>query len=177
MTSSSARFDDLKQKFEENPRRYFASLANEFRRAGNARRAAELCRTFLPQLPEHLSGHVVLGQALQEQGAEDEARRAFETVLALDAENVVALRALGDIARRRGDASEARRWYARLVEVDPRDPEALALLAAADTEPMAIPAAAGSPTDAAGAASSSGASAATVERLAEVVPGRRGVAG
>ena len=60
MTSSSARFADLQRKYEENPRRFFAPLANELRRSGNARRAAEICREYLAHLPEHLSGHVVL---------------------------------------------------------------------------------------------------------------------
>ena len=68
MTSSSLRFDHLQHQFEENPRRHFVPLANAFLRAGNARRAVELCRTFLPQLPGHVSGHVVLAEALQALG-------------------------------------------------------------------------------------------------------------
>src|SRR5688572_27637148 len=110
MTSSSARFEDLQRKFEENPRRYFAPLANELRRSGDARRALELCRAYVPQLPEHLSGHVVLAQALADLGETAEAHRAFEAVLALDPENVVALRALGDLDAAAGDAAGARGW-------------------------------------------------------------------
>src|SRR5687768_18424317 len=106
MTSSSARFEDLQRKFDENPRRYFAPLANELRRAGDARRAVELCRTHLAQLPEHLSGHVVLAQALADLGETEEAHRAFETVLDQDPQNVVALRALGDLAVARGAVVE-----------------------------------------------------------------------
>ena len=61
MTSSSARFEDLQRKYEENPRRFFAPLANELRRSGNARRAAEICREYLAHLPEHLGPGEVLG--------------------------------------------------------------------------------------------------------------------
>ena len=135
MTSSSARFEDLQRKFDENPRRYFAPLANELRRTGDARRAVELCRTFLEQLPEHLSGHVVLAQALADLGETGEALRAFETVLDQDPQNVVALRALGDLAAARGAVVEARGWYARLLEVDPRDEDATARLASVGTSP------------------------------------------
>ena len=74
MTSSTLRFDHLQHQFEENPRRHFVPLANAFLRAGNAHRAVELCRTFLPQLPGHVCGHVVLAEALRTLGAVDEAR-------------------------------------------------------------------------------------------------------
>lgn len=124
MTSRTLRFDHLQHQFEENPRRHFVPLANAFLQAGNAHRAVELCRTFLPQLPGHVSGHVVLAGALRALGAADEARAEYERVLALDAENLVAVRALGDLAAERGNAMEARGWYARLVELDPRDASA-----------------------------------------------------
>lgn len=114
-----ARLDELERKFEENPRRYFAPLANEYRKAGDAAKAAELCRSQLPDVPGHISGHIVLGQALFDSGDFAGARAALETALALDPENIVALRYLGDIARNTGDGDEAERWYARTLEADP----------------------------------------------------------
>ena len=33
--ASTVRIDELKKKFDENPRRYFAPLANEFRKASD----------------------------------------------------------------------------------------------------------------------------------------------
>ena len=66
--TSSARIDDLQRKYEENPRRYFAPLASELRRAGEAGRAVSLCETGLRADPGHLSGHVVLGQSLVDLG-------------------------------------------------------------------------------------------------------------
>lgn len=114
-----ARLDELERKFEENPRRYFAPLANEYRKAGDAAKAAELCRSQLPEVPGHISGHIVLGQALLDSGDFPGARAALETALALDPENIVALRFLGDIARNAGDTAEAERWYSRTLEADP----------------------------------------------------------
>ena len=66
--ASTARLDELKKKFDENPRRYFAPLANEHRKSGDLDEAISLCRAHLPQQPAHISGHIVLGQALFEAG-------------------------------------------------------------------------------------------------------------
>ena len=121
--ASSARIDELRKKFEENPRRYFAPLANEYRKAGDIEQAVSICREHLPQQPGHMSGHIVYGQALYEARQYEEARTVFETALALDPENLIALRHLGDIALIVGDIDGARTWYGRVLEADPRNEE------------------------------------------------------
>jgi tetratricopeptide (TPR) repeat protein len=127
---TAARIDELRSKFEENPRRYFAPLANEYRKSGDLEQAIALCREYLPHQPGHMSGHIVYGQALYETGELDEARGVFETALDLDPENLIALRHLGDIARARGDLAMAKRWYERVLEADPRNDDIAAQLAA-----------------------------------------------
>ncbi|MEP6730520.1 MAG: tetratricopeptide repeat protein [bacterium] len=128
--ASTARIDELKKKFDENPRRYFAPLANEFRKAGDIEQAIMICEEFLPQQPGHMSGHIVYGQALYEAGRMPESRTVFETALGLDPENLIALRHLGDIAHNQGDAASARTWYMRVLDADPRNEEIQALIAA-----------------------------------------------
>ncbi|HEX5972330.1 MAG TPA: tetratricopeptide repeat protein [Gemmatimonadaceae bacterium] len=137
--SGSARFDELKKKFDENPRRYFAPLANEFRKSGDAEQAVMICEEFLPQQPGHMSGHIVYGQALYDLGRLDDARTVFETALTLDPENLIALRHLGDIARAHGDLELARLWYQRVLEADPRNEEVQGLLSSLDGSPAAEP--------------------------------------
>ena len=132
--ASTARIDELKKKFDENPRRYFAPLANEFRKAGDIDQAIRICEEFLPQQPGHMSGHIVYGQALYEVGRMPEARTVFETALGLDPENLIALRHLGDIARDQGDHSAARGWYDRVLDADPRNDEIQSLIAALGAE-------------------------------------------
>src|SRR3954470_18432334 len=105
--ASSPRIEELKKLFDENPRRYFAPLANEYRKAGDVAEAIRICRAHLPQHPGHMSGHIVYGQALYEAGEFAEARQVFEAALALDPENLIALRHLGDIARTGGDLASA----------------------------------------------------------------------
>src|SRR5215831_13799502 len=121
--ASSARIDELRKKFDENPRRYFAPLANEYRRSGDPEQAIFICQEYLPQQPGHMSGHIVYGQALFELSRFDESRAVFETALSLDPENLIALRHLGDIARQAGDTFGARLWYQRVLEADPRNDE------------------------------------------------------
>src|SRR5574337_563174 len=110
---STNLINDLLAQFAANPRRVFARLANEYRKAGDFQSAIDICRTHVPLQPTYISGHIVLGQSLFESGQLDDARTSFETALALDPENLIALRHLGDIARGEGDTAAARGWYER----------------------------------------------------------------
>jgi tetratricopeptide (TPR) repeat protein len=141
------RIRELQQKFEENPRRYFAPLANEYRKGGQHKRAIEICRTHLAQMPGHMSGQIVFGQALFESGEWDEARTVFGRALALDPENLIALRSLGDMSLQAGDTAEARKWYTRLLDADPKDAAVIALVSELDSSPggAAVPRAADIP--------------------------------
>ncbi len=138
--ATSARIEELQKKFDENPRRYFAPLANEYRKVGDVDQAIFICQEYLPQQPGHMSGHIVYGQALFEARRLEEARSVFETALTLDPENLIALRQLGDIARELGDPEGAKGWYQRVLEADPRNEEIAALLSLLATAPAAAPA-------------------------------------
>ena len=138
--STAARIEELRKKFDENPRRYFAPLANELRKAGELKQAIALCREHLPKQPGHMSGYIVFGQALFEVGDLDEARTVFEQALALDPENLIALHHLGHIARQQGDTPAARRWYERALETDPRNDGIAHQLAALATPVRSQPA-------------------------------------
>jgi tetratricopeptide (TPR) repeat protein len=138
--AGTSRIDELRKKFDENPRRYFAPLANEYRKIGDFEQAIFICQEFLPQQPGHMSGHIVYGQALFESGRHDEARSVFETALALDPENLIALRHLGDIARAHGDTETARAWYRRVLESDPRNDEIAGILTSLESDASQPPA-------------------------------------
>ena len=141
----STRIDELRQKFHENPRRYFAPLANEYRKAGDPEQAIAICRAHLAQQPGHMSGHVVYGQALFDANRKEEARGVFEKALALDPDNAIVLKQLGDIAREKGESKEARHWYSRAIDLDPSDREVAAYIAElTEPETEEAPAAPGS---------------------------------
>ena len=133
------RLRELQQKYDENPRRYFAPLANEYRKGGQLKRAIEICRAQLAEMPGHMSGQIVYGQALYESGEFEEARQVFERAIALDPENLIALRSLGDMSLQAGDTSEARTWYTRLLEADPKDTAVIALVTEIDAASEGAP--------------------------------------
>jgi hypothetical protein len=126
--AESQRIEDLRKRYHENPRRFFAPLANEYRKAGFLDRSLLLCEKHLREQPDNLNGLVVFGQTLFESGKHTEAREPFEAALALDQENLIALRHLGDIARLGGDTETAKRWYEKVLELDRRNDEVLDLL-------------------------------------------------
>jgi tetratricopeptide (TPR) repeat protein len=170
--SSSAKLEELRKKFDENPRRYFAPLANEYRKAGDFDQAIFICQEYLPQQPGHMSGHIVFGQALFEAKRFPEARAVFETALSLDPENLIALRHLADISRDLGDMASARTWYERVLHADPRNEEVQAIVeglssAAASTAEIPAAAAPASPAEGGGWAG------AALERLQRLVRVRR----
>ena len=83
-------------------------------------------------MPGHMSGQIVFGQALFESGEWDEAKTVFGRALALDPENLIALRSLGDMSLQAGDTAEARKWYTRLLDADPKDTGVIALVSEID---------------------------------------------
>ena len=127
--AENPRIEDLRKRYHENPRRFFAPLANEYRKSGFLDRALLLCQKHVPEQPENRNGLVVFGQTLFESGLTDQAREPFERALALDPENLIALRHLGDIARINGDVPAAKSWYEKVLEFDRRNDEVLDLLA------------------------------------------------
>jgi tetratricopeptide (TPR) repeat protein len=133
------RLRELQEKFEDNPRRYFAPLANEYRKGGQPKRAIEICRSQLSQMPGHMSGQIVYAQSLYECGEFAEAREVFERALTLDPENLIALRALGDMSLQSGDTVVARKWYMRLLDADPKDAAVIALVSEIDESAEAAP--------------------------------------
>jgi tetratricopeptide (TPR) repeat protein len=140
--ATSGRIDELRKRYEENQRRFFAPLANEYRKAGDLEQAIGLCRVHLAEVPQNLSGQIVFGQALYEAGSLDDARSAFETAIGLDPENLIALRQLGDIARLQSDVPRAKVWYQRVLDADRRNEDVLALMAELEAaEPAPAPAA------------------------------------
>lgn len=123
--ASYGEIQKLEQRHRENPKgRTFAPLADAYRKAGEVARALELVRGGLLQHPDYVSGHIVLGRCLVDHGDDAEARQAFERVLSLDPENVIALRMLSDVAERAGATDEARQWLEQLLEIDPNNTDA-----------------------------------------------------
>jgi tetratricopeptide (TPR) repeat protein len=120
----SERLEDLRRRVDNDPASIaFAQLAEECRRLGRHQEAIDICRRGLTRHPGYLSARVTLGRSLLHLGQLDEAQQELEIVLQGAAQNLAALRALGDVHRRRGDIPEAIARYRAAMQLAPNDPE------------------------------------------------------
>ncbi len=133
-----SEIEKLEARYRENPQQWFAALADSYRKAGDLDLALDVVRAGLEERPNYVSGHIVLGRCLLDQKNDAGAAQAFRRVLELDAENLIALRALADISRRTGDWGETSRWLRRLLEVDPMNEEAEQELKALEAQVAAV---------------------------------------
>ncbi len=115
--------------------RVFAPLADACRKAGRVEEAIEIVERGVRDHPEYAVGHVVRGKCYFDHGDADTAREAFERVLELDANNLVALKYLGMIHADAGRASRAREYFRHILALDPDDRDIRDRLEALGDEP------------------------------------------
>lgn len=116
--------EKLEKLYASNPAgRVFTHLAEAYRKAGELDRSGDILDSGLQLHPDYPSAYVVLGRVKQDLGEKEEAAAAFRRVLELDRHNMVALRALGDMAMEEGRFDEARHYLGELVQIDPGDLE------------------------------------------------------
>ena len=116
----------------EETSRVFARLADTFRRSDHLEEAIELCHRGLVHHPEYVSGHIVLGQCYLDLGRLEEARDSFVRALALDENNILTLRSLGNILFQQGELEEAAVHYRRALQLEPRNRDLQELLREAE---------------------------------------------
>jgi tetratricopeptide (TPR) repeat protein len=120
-----SEIEKLEARWAENPDgRYFAPLADAYRKAGRVDDAIQVVTQGLVKHPDYLSAHIVLGRCHLEKKDDAQAGSAFEKVLSLDAENIIALKSLAEIAERTGRPDDARQWLQRLLTIDAMNTDA-----------------------------------------------------
>jgi tetratricopeptide (TPR) repeat protein len=93
--------DRLRGVLEKDPASLaFVGLAHLALESGAPEEAARLCRQGLAHHPNHSTGQLVLGLALEKSGADEEALRAFRQVIELDPGNRIAKQRLGEAYRK-----------------------------------------------------------------------------
>ena len=117
--------EKLQRSWQENPLGLrFAPLAEAYRKEGMAGDALDLLAIGLAQHPNYVPAHIVRGRCFLDARDDRSAESAFRRVTELDAENVIALKALADIAERAGRFPDAMTRLERLLEVDHANDEA-----------------------------------------------------
>jgi tetratricopeptide (TPR) repeat protein len=98
---------------------YWPARAAAYLVEGRYSRAVELCRENLTDDSTVVSGRLIYARALYCAGQLESAADQFFQVLALDPDNVAALKGLGDIRFAEGDVVTAFAHYERVLEIDP----------------------------------------------------------
>ncbi|HEY3279537.1 MAG TPA: tetratricopeptide repeat protein [Gemmatimonadales bacterium] len=131
----TSEIEKLERRWLENPKgRNFAPLADAYRKAGELDRAIDLCKSGLERHPDYVSAHIVYGRCLIDMKNDAGASEVFAKVLALDPENIIALKILGEIAERNSRFAEAVNWLTRLLAADPMNGDAAEALARAKSK-------------------------------------------
>jgi tetratricopeptide repeat protein len=129
-----SEIEKLERRYAENPQGLtFAPLAEVHRKNGDVGRALELLRPGLTLHPDYVPASIVLGRCHLDLGELPAAETAFTHVLSLDGENVIALKALADIAERQVRFDDAERWLRTLLAIDRSNDEARAQLGRVET--------------------------------------------
>ncbi|MFH1679645.1 MAG: tetratricopeptide repeat protein [Candidatus Eisenbacteria bacterium] len=93
--------DRLRTALERDPASLaFVGLAQVLLDRGEPDEAVRICRDGLLHHPNHSTGHLLLGLALDKSGQEDDALRAFREVIDLDPGNRLAKIRLGEAYRK-----------------------------------------------------------------------------
>lgn len=120
-----SEIEKLERRYQENPQGLtFAPLAEAYRKSGDPQRAIGVLTPGLELHPDYIPASIVLGRCHLDLKDDAAAEQAFVHVLALDTENVIALKALADIAERGTRFGDASRWLEELLTVDRSNEEA-----------------------------------------------------
>ncbi len=118
----SREIDELFERYRRAPGSHvFAPLADAYRKLGLIEEALDICARGLSANPRYASGHVVQGKCQYDAGRAERAEESFKKVLALDPQNLVALRYLGIIRASCGDSDGARSYFEQILVLDPDD--------------------------------------------------------
>ncbi len=98
---------------------YWPSVALGHLNEGRFSKAVEICRERMPLEDEILSGRLIYALALYRAGQIELAVEQFYSVLAIEPENLTALKYLGDLKFEEGDEIAALASYQRIMEIDP----------------------------------------------------------
>src|SRR5882762_757168 len=123
---SIAMFERIASQDPSSP--LYLPVAERMREQGRVEEAIRLCEERRGRPGEGVGDHIVLGRCYLAAGRLTEARAQFESAVALDRENVVALKALAGILSHEGRHGAASDFYRAVCRIDPGDLESQSAL-------------------------------------------------
>jgi tetratricopeptide (TPR) repeat protein len=131
---STSEIAKLERLWRENRQGFtFAPLAEAYRKMKDTTRALEILAEGMAQRPDYIPASIVLGRCHLDLDDDAQAQLAFQHVLELDSENVIALKALAEISERQGHLGDAADHLRGLLEVDRSNDDARFHLARLET--------------------------------------------
>jgi tetratricopeptide (TPR) repeat protein len=116
----SEELQDLIERYKRAPdSRIFAPLADAYRKKGEVDKAIEIVEKGLEKFPQYASAHVILGKCFYDKGATERAKAEFTRVLDVDAENMVALKFMGEIFLAEDKRADAAEYFKKILVIDP----------------------------------------------------------
>ncbi len=129
MGKEAEEIKDLIQKLAQNPdSMVFVQLADAYRRSADLERSVDACLKGLALHPTYSTARIILGRDYFDLGRLDDAAAEFRRVEAVDPDNIVVHRMLGQIALRKGLTAEAITRQQKVLALDPDDIAAQELL-------------------------------------------------
>lgn len=118
----SPDIERLAKKWEKDPSsKVFAQLGDLYRKAKLYDEAIQVLSKGLELNPNYAPGHLVMAKTYLDQMRSAMAKEELEKVLAIDPQNVVALRLIAPIVEKGGSDEELTRIYELILSVDPGD--------------------------------------------------------
>lgn len=121
----------------------FAPLAELYRKSGMLDEAIRIAKEGTGKHPDYVGGLIALGRACFDKGLKKESREAFEKVVAMAPDNLLALKTLSRLYQDSGEQSRAAEMLRKLLVLNPDDQEsrdALEALESMPAPPVELPA-------------------------------------
>ena len=135
----SSEIEKLEKRWQATSGLVFAPLAEAYRKAGLQARALEILEQGLALHADYGPALIVRARCHLDTGDFSAAEEAFNQALIRDTLDPIALRGLADVCERTGRIPEAIERLRALVDVDPRNNEARAVLDRLMATPAEIP--------------------------------------
>lgn len=114
--------------------RFFARLADSYRKQGNLDRAIEVLKEGLQKSPDYLTARIILAACFEEKGDHDNALKEYEYILKLDPFHTAAMKKMSALLASVGRLEESKDLVLRYLEEVPDDEGMLRMLATLEDE-------------------------------------------
>lgn len=125
----ASSLESLQVLLQQNPDSLtFAHVADVLLKSGRLEEATQICEEGIRRHPYYVTGHMVLGKCYLQKKQFDQAEKEFKRVLLFDPKHLAAHKHFADLMRRMGWQNTCETSYRKIVQIDPLEKTAQAVL-------------------------------------------------